>query len=116
MKIRVSKNTPELFSVLMDEIHDRYFNLRNVTFDDRTSEFRIYFGQSKKDFDRMLHIFGVRNYRLIKDQGIEIYMINKLIIDPDKHSIILETCECLSILFLIDPDFKVEVSHVNDAN
>jgi hypothetical protein len=92
----------------MDEIHDSEFNLSQVMFDRDTLEWKVYFRKSKKEpFDNLLRITGVNEYTYSNDQGIETYMIDELKINLDKQSIIIESCQYLTLNLLINPDFEI---------
>ncbi|MBW7991872.1 MAG: hypothetical protein FVQ84_17890 [Planctomycetes bacterium] len=110
MKLNINRLNLNLLSDLMDEIHDRYFNLSQVVFDREMLEWKLNFGNSKKEpFDNLLRIKGVHEYTYCKDQGIERYMINKLEINIDKQSIIIESCQYLTLNLSINPDFEIYV-------
>ena len=110
MKLKLNRSNLNLLSDLMDEIHDSEFCLSQVMFDREALEWQLYFRKSKKEpFDNLLRIMGIREYTYSNDQGIEIYMINKLIIDIDEQAIVIESCQYLTLNLSINPDFEIYV-------
>jgi hypothetical protein len=106
--MNVNSSTLSLLSDLIDEIHDSEFCLSEVMFNRETGEWKLYLRKAKKEpFCNLLRITGVREYTYSKDQGIEIYMIDELIIDLDKETIVLETCQYLTLTLAVNPDFEI---------
>jgi len=101
-------NIREMLPCLVDEIHDRYFCLDSIAYHRDRSEWKLFFGQSRKGpFDRVLKVTGVHEYICHDTEKIAIYDMNKLIIDIDKQLITLECNVPLDIRLSIYPDFQI---------
>jgi len=106
--MKLSRSNLDLLSILLDEIHDRYFSLDEIIYDKNALEWRLFFGESRKGpFDRILKISGVTDYICNDTEKIAIYDMNKLTVDLDKHLITLGCNVPLDIRLHIRPDFEI---------
>lgn len=108
--MNINKFNLTLLTDLIDEIHDRYFNLDEVTYDERNLEWRLFFSDSRKGpFERILKITGVVEYKCRDTERILIYDMNKIVIDINKGIIILKCNVPLDIKLYVNNNFQIYV-------
>jgi len=111
--MKLNRSSRELLPNLLDEIHDRYFDLDRIIYDKATSEWNLFFGESRKGpFDHLLKITGVTEYVCHDTEKIGIYDINELIIDLDKLLITLDCNVPLDIRLSVNPNFEISTARV----
>ena len=108
--MKLNSSNLDLLPDLLDEIHDRYFSLDDITYDKNILEWMLFFGESRKGpFERLLRISGVTDYICNDPEKIVIYDMNKLTVDLARNLITLECNVPLDIKLHIRPDFEIYV-------
>lgn len=131
MKIDRHNLSKETLGRLLDEIHDRWFDLDVVVesgFEEASGEWRLHFKEGKRarcckwlfggweiekapdgPFVRTLKITGVRAFGFRDTARIGFYQISHLKVKPEKHRITLKAEPALRITLEVDRDFTISV-------
>ena len=102
--------TPEILHALALEIHDRWFNLEEIEFDQVTQIVKIALALKRTGpFDRTLQLTGVVSMEVLDQARVRDYDINFLEFDPATNSATLVSCIPLRITFNLEPCWEVLV-------
>ncbi|MFB0552946.1 MAG: hypothetical protein ACETWQ_06475 [Phycisphaerae bacterium] len=96
-------NLPEL----NDLLHDKWFDVNNLTFDEAKKEFRLIFGENKEFYDQYLKISGVLGCEIIDTEQVGIYDIYELSVDLEHNKIRINGCIPISITLDVSEDFEI---------
>ncbi|KPK48587.1 MAG: hypothetical protein AMK72_06555 [Planctomycetes bacterium SM23_25] len=108
--MQLTRDNLQLLPQLLDEIHDRYFDLQRVQYDREAGQWRLPFGDSKYGpYEHAVVVRGVREYHLQDTERIRFYCINELKFSLETESVIL-TCDVpIGIRLDVQPDFVVSL-------
>jgi len=98
------------WSNLLDVIHDRYFDLSQLTYDESKQELRLYLGEKRKGLydQRELKISGVTGVNVTYDDEIGIYQLFSLEKDRARPIIILDAA-AIGMEIKVREGWKIEV-------
>jgi hypothetical protein len=97
-------------AALTYEIHDQYFNLQMMRYDERARLWSLPIGEHKEGpHDREIVVSGVTGCRVRDSEKIGIYDIHSLRLD-DKGSALRLKCNVpLGVWLSVAPDFSVKI-------
>ena len=104
-----SKDLSEtLWSDLLDEVHDRYFDLTQVQFDVGSGDFHLYLGDNRKGpYDKKnFQVTGVNKVDINDEAEIQFYMLFSPEIDPSSLKLKLPA-NGLDIELHLRPDWEI---------
>ena len=87
-------------------IHDLWFDLDKVKFDEQTGMFTLHFGKRHGTFGRRFTVTKVRCCHWSDTEQIGIYWINKVIIRMHEERIVID-CDILQINLWVGPGFEI---------
>lgn len=106
----INKHNLEDIGLLLDEVHDRFFDIDQMDFDKIKSEVKLYLSDNiKGPFNRTLTIKQVYKVTFDDTEKIGIYDINKIIIDPKTETLNLISGFPLKIIFYLMEDYEVSI-------
>jgi len=94
-------------------IHDKWFSVDEIIFDEDKNEFRLFFGDNKNCRDECLKVKGVSNYNIIDTEKVGIYDIYALSIDLQKSQIYIDGCIPINIVLDVMQDFEISILEKN---
>ena len=105
--IRLDVNNLQNLSPILDEIHDNWFDLNQVKYNETQQEVLIYFGEQQEIYDKQLLIRGVNGMEVRDLARIQVYDLNIIEVDVRRGLIQLITCADLTITFKVNPTFEI---------
>jgi hypothetical protein len=105
--MRLTKCDMNLLPELNGLLHDRWFDVDNLAFDELREEFRLIFGKHKALHDQYLVISGVLGYKLTDREHIGIYDIYELSVNLERRKILITGCIPISIELDVSEDFEI---------
>ena len=106
--MQLTRDNLQLLPLLLDEIHDRYFDLEKVEYDKSRSQWKVVFGDSKRGpYERALVITGVEDYYLRDTERIRFYSINELQVNLQTCTLTLACNVPIIIQLRVRSDFAV---------
>lgn len=110
MHVSSATLSPETLYALHDEIHDRWFNLEEIEFNQVTGIVKIALALKRTGpFDRTLQLTGVVSMEVLDQARVRDYDINFLEFDLATTSATLVSCIPLRITFNLEPGWEVLV-------
>lgn len=95
-------------SALLDAVHDRWFNLEDVTFDQAMCKVRVRIGDSRHGpFERELTFSGVDLLEIEDEAAIQFYDIDDISIDAAGTHIVLASGFPLRLMMHLGADWHV---------
>lgn len=113
--IKIDRNSLNLITELLDEIHDRYFHFEDIVFNKDSGELKIPLGERRRWFSmnvivtKVLKITKMVNFHLEDTAKISQNSINEVHIDLNKGLIDIECNAPAEIRLSITPDFEISV-------
>ena len=106
----ITRHNLEDIGMLLDEVHDRFFDIDKIEFKKNKSEIKLHLSENiKGPFDRILTIKGVKNFTYDDTEKIGIYDINKIVIDQKNLCITIISGFPLRIIFFVDEQFEISI-------
>lgn len=105
--MRVDRENMEKLPELLSEIHDMWFDVHEITFDEVKHEFVLFFGATKDLYDHYLKVEGVRRCEIKDTEKVGQYDINYLSISLKKSTISIIGCITIRITLKVTPDFRI---------
>jgi hypothetical protein len=100
--------------LLLDRIHDHWFDLGQIRLDEATNLLTIPFGNSRRGpFDGEIRIRGVREYEIEDGAQIGVYDINEIRADPPK--IVLTSGFPLRLTFDVGDIWEISAEEATDT-
>ena len=98
-------------AALMDEIHDQYFDIRMILYDQAGRVWSVPIGEAKwGPYDKKVVVQGVTGYHIEDTEKIRIYDINRLWLDDARGVLRLECNVPLGVWLHVAADFRVMLS------
>jgi len=110
MEVNIEKinNLPKLNS----EIHDMWFSVDQIVFNESKHEFVLFFGATQELFDQYLKVKGVSTFNIKDTEKIGTYDINYLSVDLQTSTISISGCIPITITLKVSEDFVISTSSV----
>jgi hypothetical protein len=105
--MRLTKYNMNLLQELNELLHDKWFDVNNLAFDEPEMEFKLTFGQHKGVYDQHLKISGVLSCEIIDTEKVQIYDIYELSIDLQQGKIRITGCIPITITLGVSEDFEI---------
>lgn len=97
-------------SAILDEIHDRWFDIGQVSYAESTGCLRIPFGEDRRGpFNRLLTIDGVAGYEVRDEAGIGLYDLNSISIQPSTREVVVTSAFPLEIRVQLLEDWEITI-------
>ena len=101
-------NSLSAMASLMDAIHDRWFDLSDISFSEPTREFVLYYGERKQEpHEKRLKVRGVTRLHLWDEARIGTYDINEILVDVKSGRITVTSGFPLKIELELDEDWEI---------
>ena len=107
--MRLTKCNMNLLPELNGLLHDKWFDVDNLTFDELREEFRLIFGKHKALHDQYLTISGVLGYKITDSEQVGIYDIYELSVNLERRKILITGCIPISIELDVSEDFEITI-------
>ena len=105
--IRLDVNNLQNLSPILDEIHDNWFDLNQVKYNETRQEVLIYFGEQQEIYDKQLLIRSVNSMEVRDLAEIQVYPFNIIEVDVGKGVIQLIAAADLTITLSVNPTFEI---------
>jgi hypothetical protein len=100
---------------LLDEIHDRYFDISKMAYDAATQVWAVPFGERQRGpYDKRLVVTSVRACHVRDTERIRFYGMNRMLFD-DASCILRLDCDILDVRLTVGSDFAVRVGQQHEA-
>jgi hypothetical protein len=103
----VNRDNLDRIKELNYELHDKWFSVDNVLYDETGGEFRLPYGEEKDCLDRCLVISGVTSVHLVDTERVGFYDIYGVSVDLKSHTIHIEGCIPIEIVLTISDEFEI---------
>ena len=109
----IKKNNLNDLGKLNYHIHDKWFDVEKIAFDNIKREFRLFFGDTKESYDECLKITGVSKCSILDTEKVGVYDIYQISVDEQTSEICIEGCIPIKIVLNVSKDFEISVSKTN---
>lgn len=95
-------------SALLDAVHDRWFNLEDVAFDQEMCKVKVRIGDSSRGpFERELIVSGVNKLEIEDKAAIQFYDIDDVSLDQAETHIVLASGFPLRLMMHLGSEWQV---------
>lgn len=95
---------------LLERIHDRYFRIESISYDDQVQRWSLDFGDKRRGpYTETLCVLGVRAYEIEDTERIGTYDINTVQIDLESHTVRIVCNVPLKLDLIVSSDFEIIV-------
>ena len=109
-QMRLSRENWDDLPRVLDEIHDKYFDVDKVRYDKKTHIFRLPFSAAKwGPYDRFLDVSDVNKCFIEDTEQIGVYCLNTLVLESNASTIRILCDVPLVIRLDVGPGFAVLV-------
>lgn len=107
--MQINKYNIDFLPQLNSELHDQWFSLDDIVYDESKNEFQLFYGPNQKLVNKCLKVEGVINCKIIDTEKIDTYDINYLSIDLKQDVISIIGCIPITISLKVKPDFRITI-------
>ena len=108
--MQIDRENIDRLPSLVSEIHDMWFSVEEIVFDQSKHEFRLYFGREKGLYDRCLKVEGVLKCEIKDTEKVVVYDIYELSVDLQKSKISITGCIPIRIVLHVSEDFEMSIA------
>jgi hypothetical protein len=106
----VNRNNLGRIKELSYELHDKWFSVDDIVYDEIGGEFRLPYGEEKDCLDHCLVVSGVTGVHLVDTEHVGLYDIYGVSVDLKSHEIHVEGCIPIEIVLTISDDFEMSLA------
>jgi len=108
--MRLNRDNLHELPKLLDEVHDRFFDIETISYDGQQEKWSLKFGEDRQGpYTKTFCVLGVRDYHIEDTERIRIYDINTVEIDVESQTVRLVWNVPLALDLNVSRDFEIIV-------
>jgi hypothetical protein len=111
-----SRSDITVIKELNNLLHDKWFHINNVTYEENSKIFKLIYGDQKGIYDKYLEISDVLCCKINDTERVGAYDIYNLYVDTKNKQITINGCIPIKIILDVTENFKIITGLINIGN